>query len=1359
MHAVSEETVEVGLTADNSGFVKAFSAAQTSVKGLIDIGRMAESAIGGIERRVESFAKKMALLGAATTATAGASLASWSSFERDMRNVSTVADEAQLSINAASDAIRGMAIGGIPKDVNDLAQGLYEVNSSGFQGAQGLDVLDKSARFAVAGLTDTQTAVKGVTSLLNAYGMAAGEAGYVTDVLFKAVEVGAMNAQEFISQIGDWSAVSSQLGVSIAEAAAAQAALTRGGMRATLGATAFSGVLRMLIRPTEEMADAYKRLGIESGKSAIEQNGLADTLNRLWEASGKNETTFAKMFNDVEGFRGALTLVTTQADLFNATAVEMGDRAQTLGTVNEAMGKQTQGVGMQFQMFKNELREMSLTMGELVAGPATTFLSWTNKLIGFVNDLPAPLKQAVAALQLLTPVLVAAGVAMGGFWIKSKLIGLALGAMSKGFMGVRVQAFVASIMAAGGPLTALRKAMTDFVTGSAAFRGAMLRSFGAGAVSLGAMAAIPIMLNEWSQAMDNAKASAKELTDEMDTLGSGTIKTTDDFNKLFADIDSKLAATAKYGSIGVIDSAIGSFENMTPFTDNNIASGVAENKALEALKAKYLGVASVIREVAYDTDLSHQIILDGLNKLQADGTIDLDLLMEQYKQFQALERMQQDAMLYSDSAFGDSGAGWKNYAAHSGMSPEDVAEYERLRGVFESLSPAVQGATTELTHLADVQARTGSASGDLANDIEKIGDAASSAGDRVDAFSGILQGLLGDTMSMRDMQSDFLQNMQQLARVMIDGGANFDIATEGGQNLQDALSAASDTVRQLAEETYRQTDSAAEATNVVAEFAAGLVATAQNAGWSTEQIAMLIGTMGLTPEAIQTLIQLPGIDPAISQLMITQAYLSGLDGYVAQAGVNIAITTSTNATGPQRPGDTVTATGAGARGKPVGGLPTDWVSDAVKGIIGNIPAKAKSGGGGGGGGGGGAKKWKMPPALRKAVEATLSRNIEVALDGIGSQAAIMDEAKRVKTWYAVSFLNEATNRTSASIFAAADKEGRDPSDDIMSLADAYNTAVKILGEAQAKLSLEMYDSLDAYKAFVDALEEAQAEASELLRWKYDNSQAVGGDEYLRHLRSMLVGAQENTQEWRDLMDEIRRVEQEDMNRRRSLWRRQYEMREIDALTYRTYLENMLSTYAMYSDDWYAIWQEIQEIQGSDTLGDWATSVQDAMQQAFDAAVNPIKQATNLVAAFGDQMDVTKDQIMGFYDHMTTGTQQWIDVIKQLQASGLDKGILQDLISAGPSSLGFAQSLAGLSPDELAKVNAQQGQIDDLTNQFGSNIATGSVGAAIANQNNYNLNIGDITLSFDPAGTTLTLGDVQTAINTAFQNFAAQLQTT
>jgi hypothetical protein len=240
------------------------------------------------------------------------------------------------------------------------------------------------------------------------------------------------------------------------------------------------------------------------------------------------------------------------------------------------------------------------------------------------------------------------------------------------------------------------------------------------------------------------------------------------------------------------------------------------------------------------------------------------------------------------------------------------------------------------------------------------------------------------------------------------------------------------------------------------------------------------------------------------------------------------------------------------------------------------------------------------------------------------------------------------------------------------------------------------------------------------------------------------------------MDEIRRVEQEDMNRRRSLWRKQYEMREIDALTYRTYLENMLSTYEMYSDDWYAIWQEIQEVQGSDTLADWAASVQDAMQQAFDAAVNPIRQATNLVAAFGDQMDVTKDQIMGFYEHMTTGTQQWIDVIKQLQASGLDKGILQDLIAAGPKSLGFAQSLAGLSPEELAKVNAQQGQINDLTDQFGSDIAVGSVGTAIATQNNYNLSIGDITLSFDPVGTTLTLGDVQTAINTAFQNFAAQL---
>jgi hypothetical protein len=57
-----------------------------------------------------------------------------------------------------------------------LADGLYDIVSSGFKANDGLKILRASAKAATAGLTDTATATKAVVAVLNAYHLGADQA-------------------------------------------------------------------------------------------------------------------------------------------------------------------------------------------------------------------------------------------------------------------------------------------------------------------------------------------------------------------------------------------------------------------------------------------------------------------------------------------------------------------------------------------------------------------------------------------------------------------------------------------------------------------------------------------------------------------------------------------------------------------------------------------------------------------------------------------------------------------------------------------------------------------------------------------------------------------------------------------------------------------------------------------------------------------------------------------------------------------------------------------------------------------------------------------------------------------------------
>ena len=117
----------------------------------------------------------------------------------------------------------------IPIKAPEAAKALYSIVSAGHDGADGMKILEVSAKAAVGGLTETETAADAITTILNAYKMSAEEAGTVSDQLFTTVRLGKTTFGELGASIAQVAPIAAAYGISIDQVLGAVASLTKQG--------------------------------------------------------------------------------------------------------------------------------------------------------------------------------------------------------------------------------------------------------------------------------------------------------------------------------------------------------------------------------------------------------------------------------------------------------------------------------------------------------------------------------------------------------------------------------------------------------------------------------------------------------------------------------------------------------------------------------------------------------------------------------------------------------------------------------------------------------------------------------------------------------------------------------------------------------------------------------------------------------------------------------------------------------------------------------------------------------------------------------------------------------------------------
>ena len=297
---------------------------------------------------------------------AGAALANFAKFEFSIAKITGLVGIADEQAKAWGKDVLNMS-GDLGKGANELADALYYITSSGFKGAESMNILKISAQAAASGLGETKQVADIVTSAMNAYGVSALSAAEATNVLVMAVREGKGEPEDLTRAFATVIPISAKLGVQFHEVGGALAALTRLGMPAATAATYLRQTLFTLTKPSKQTRDALKAMGTSAGelRDSLENQGLLPTLRTLGDLTERfGEESMARVFPNIRAFMGVISLL--QMDVAEVNEV-FENTKNSSNALNDAFAAASETLKFKLNAAVAEGQSMFIKFGEAIS--------------------------------------------------------------------------------------------------------------------------------------------------------------------------------------------------------------------------------------------------------------------------------------------------------------------------------------------------------------------------------------------------------------------------------------------------------------------------------------------------------------------------------------------------------------------------------------------------------------------------------------------------------------------------------------------------------------------------------------------------------------------------------------------------------------------------------------------------------------------------------------------------------------------------------------------------------------------------------------------------------------------------------
>jgi hypothetical protein len=310
------ELVEVVITGDNKAAVKAMA-------GTLKEGNQMKSKLSAMGSVLTGMFMGVGMaitngIGRALRGVArGMQDAFWraADFQTKLAEVSTLGAQ---DMGALEQGMMNLSTA-IGQNLNTVTEGLYQSLSAGVPEGNVIEFMETASRAAIAGITNLDTATKGIAQAINAYGLEWEEAKRVSDAYFGTVKFGVTRFEELQGVMGRVLPVAKALGVEFEESFAAMAALTKAGFSTYEAATSLRAIFNQLIQQGGDL------------RREVAENGLGAVLGKM------TDPEIEEVFSNIRALQGALVL--QEAPAQKTMAAAFAEMTDAVSETDEAFAK------------------------------------------------------------------------------------------------------------------------------------------------------------------------------------------------------------------------------------------------------------------------------------------------------------------------------------------------------------------------------------------------------------------------------------------------------------------------------------------------------------------------------------------------------------------------------------------------------------------------------------------------------------------------------------------------------------------------------------------------------------------------------------------------------------------------------------------------------------------------------------------------------------------------------------------------------------------------------------------------------------------------------------------------------------
>ncbi len=336
------------------------------------------------EKMLESTAKKFEVVGRKMTtfitapllAVGGLSVKAFSDFDSAMVESTSIMGNVSAEMDATMrQTARSLAING-KTSAEELAKSYYFLASAGFNAEQSVAALSVVEKFSVAGAFDMANATDLLTDAQSALGLTTKDVAsnqenmiMLGDVLVKANILANASVQQFSEALTNEAGPAiKQYNMDLEEGVAILATYADQGLKGNVAGSMFGRMVRMLISSINENGEAFKALGVDTTEFAATGKNLKGVIEGITNATnGLGPAEKAAALESL-GFKARIQQAilpllgaTDKIKNYEAALKKAG------GITQEVAEKQMKSFGNQMKMLKNNIVDVAITIGDILA--------------------------------------------------------------------------------------------------------------------------------------------------------------------------------------------------------------------------------------------------------------------------------------------------------------------------------------------------------------------------------------------------------------------------------------------------------------------------------------------------------------------------------------------------------------------------------------------------------------------------------------------------------------------------------------------------------------------------------------------------------------------------------------------------------------------------------------------------------------------------------------------------------------------------------------------------------------------------------------------------------------------------------